>query len=96
MAESAALAAGKMPVMPAADIRIVPGVAQVPAPHNVDPVGERAPETASLVSEALVCRPEGRSPVAQLAFWAARMCQNQFLLRCRLVQLGDHTSLADL
>ena len=74
-----------MPAVHAADIRIVSGVAQVPAPHNVDPAGEWAPEMASLVSEALVCRPDCRSPVAQLALLAVRMCQHKFLLRYRLV-----------
>ena len=94
--ESAALVAGKMPPVPAADICIVPGVAQAPAPRTVDPVGERAPETEFLVSEALFCRPACRSPVALLALLAVRTCQSNFLLRYRLVQSAGHTSSAVL
>ena len=60
----ASLVVGKTPVVPAAEIRTVP---EVLAPCNVSPVGEWAPEMESLVSEALVCRLGGRSPVAQLA-----------------------------
>ena len=86
----------KMPAVPAADIRIALGVAQVPAPHDVDPLGEWAPETASLVSEGLVCRPDCRSPVAQIALLAVRTCQKHVLLRYRLVQSVGHTSSAVL
>ena len=92
--EWAALAAGNMPAAPAMDNHIVPGVAHVPAPHNVGPVGVWAPETGSSVSEALVCRLACRSPVALLALLPVRMYQSHSPLRCRLVQSAGHKSSA--